>query len=134
MSEANSNPARQSAGGAAGAHGVSFQAQAAAWWIGQVLVGNRLVGRQFGIEENAVPVRVGGQTGMFTDDLGIGFSNGGRLFGQCKSRIRLSADWPNEKNEFASVWVQFYRQSIANQMKTRRSFYVMRTKQSRCRV
>ena len=110
MSEAKSNPARQSAGGAAGAHGVRFQAQVAAWWIGQVLLGNRLVGRQFGIEENALPVRVGGQTGMFTDDLGIDFSNSQRLFGQCKSRVRLSADWPNEKNEFASAWVQFYRQ------------------------
>jgi hypothetical protein len=110
MSAADSNPARQSAGGAAGAHGVSFQAQAAAWWIGQVLVRNGLVGRQFGIEENTVPVRVGGQTGMFTDDLGIEFSNGQRSFGQCKSRVRVSADWPNEKNEFASAWFQFCRQ------------------------
>jgi hypothetical protein len=110
MSELNDNPARQSAGGAAGARGVGFQAQAAAWWIGQVLLGNRLMSRQFGIEENAVPMRVGGQTGMFTDDLGVEFSNGRRLFGQCKSRVRLSADWPNERNEFASAWVQFYRQ------------------------
>ena len=110
MSKPDSNPARQSAGGAAGAHGVSFEAGAAAWWIAQMLVGSRLSTRQFGIEENAVPVRVGGQTGMLADDLGVEFSNGQRLFGQCKSRVRFSANWPTDNNGFASTWIQFYRQ------------------------
>jgi hypothetical protein len=113
MAKKPPDPSRQSAGGAADAGGGNFQARAAAWWLGHVLL--RLHGRgvPYSFPHATRPVRVAAQTGDATDDLRVSFDRGEQLFAQCKTSLSIPEDVraaAGGKNAFVSAWIQFYRQ------------------------
>ena len=113
MATKNPDSNRQSAGGAAGAGGNNFQSRVAAWWLGRVLLQVHGSGVPFGFPHDALPIRVAGQTGEATDDLQVGFDQNNEIYMQCKTSLNVSTKWPaseGKKNEFASTWIQFYRQ------------------------
>jgi hypothetical protein len=92
------------AGGAAMAGGQRCQARVTAWWAARILL-QTPVGAGYDLTAVAIAERIYCETTDSTDDLRVELNDGGRIFGQCKTGLRLS----NRANsEWGKVIKQFF--------------------------
>jgi hypothetical protein len=101
---------QRASGGAATAGGFSFQSRVVAYYSVRILAEADST-PPLGLSANVTLEYVRCETGEPTDDLLVGTSENGHIFGQAKRTLDLSrlAD-----SEFASVVSQFVRQYLAN--------------------
>lgn len=95
------------AGGAAMAGGQRFQARVTAWWAARILLQTRAVGQVFNLSPLSIAERLYCETTDSTDDIRIEFTQGEKIFGQCKTSLSLSILLDSQ---WASVLLQFYNE------------------------
>jgi hypothetical protein len=101
---------QHASGGAATAGGISFQSRVVAYYSVRIL-GEADCTPPLGLSANVTLEHVRCETGEPTDDLLVGTSENGHIFGQAKRTLDLSK-LPD--SEVASVVSQFVRQYLAN--------------------
>ena len=110
MSNKRSNPA----GGAATTSGTTFQEDVAIWYACLILAEQN--GGLFSLANSVIFDGFICETAQPSDDINIGFSNGGRILIQAKSSISLSNRKGSEFNKVIHQFIkQYHEQSISLQ-------------------
>jgi len=98
---------KSTAGGAATAGGIRFQARVSAWYCARILLQTPAIGQDFDLPATSIAERIYCETKDSIDDLRVELTGNGKIYGQCKTSISLST---GTSSKWASVLIQFYKE------------------------
>lgn len=91
------------AGGRATEAGMSFEAGVGAWFAAHIIC-YQPIGSRFGLADDAIPIELRFETGIYLDDVSVRLSDGSNIHVQCKTHPNLS---DNVRSGLASTIAQF---------------------------